>query len=136
MENFSGYVIYPAFDQIVDINRRMVETFGGSFVPPNNLLNHGSLDYILDAISGSVFGYELYPSLVEKASALGYRIIRGHVFNNGNKRTAIQATWEFLQSNGVQIYLDDSIKVLAVKVADHKGTYEEFLEWVQQHIGG
>ncbi len=57
--------------QIIEINRRMLNTFGGLFVETNgNLLNSAPLHYTLEAIQTPIFGQELYPTLIEKAAAL------------------------------------------------------------------
>ena len=64
------------FEEVVEINRRMVLTYGGFFVEgDDNLANPGSLTYVLQAIQGSYFGHNPYPTLIEKAAALAWRII-------------------------------------------------------------
>ena len=77
---------------IVQINRRMIAEFGGlPFVEPDNMVNPGSLEHVLVEIQDSIFGYERFPGIVEKAAALEWRINTGHVFNDANKRTATEA---------------------------------------------
>ncbi len=51
MEGFGGEVAYPTVEQMCDVNRRMIESFGGRFVSPYNLHNQGALEYILAAVS-------------------------------------------------------------------------------------
>jgi death-on-curing protein len=46
---------------------------------------------------------ELYPTLVEKASALGFSLIQNHPFVDGNKRTGHAAIEIFLVLNGFEI---------------------------------
>jgi death-on-curing protein len=48
-------------------------------------------------------GEELYPTIVEKASALGYSIIKNHPFIDGNKRAGHAAMEVFLVLNGFEI---------------------------------
>jgi len=109
----------------------MVEGFGGLFIPPNNLLNLDALEYILDAVSSSLFG--MYSTLKEKAAALAYHIISRYVFNDGNKRTGSHIALEFLRANGIDIFLDESIAELTVAVAKNEATQEELLQWLHQH---
>lgn len=46
---------------IVEINRQAIAEFGGLFLEADdNLVNPGSLEYILEAVWGSMFGVELY----------------------------------------------------------------------------
>ena len=80
MEEFGKEIAYPTIEQICEVNRRMIEEFGGLFVPPNNLLNLDALEYILSAIKVTVYGREIYSTLKEKASAIAYYIISRHVF--------------------------------------------------------
>lgn len=48
-------------------------------------------------------GKELYPTLIEKASALGFSLIMNHAFIDGNKRIGHQAMETFLIFNGYEI---------------------------------
>lgn len=63
MEDPSGQVvIYPTVEQICQVNRRMIQEFGGVFVPPHNLLNRNTLEYVLAAVRYPVAGLGLYPN--------------------------------------------------------------------------
>ncbi len=48
-------------------------------------------------------GAELYPTLVAKAAALGFSLIQGHPFVDGNKRIGHAAMEVFLVMNGLEI---------------------------------
>lgn len=137
MESPSGEIAYPKPEQIYEVNRRMIETYGGRFDLPQNLLNPAALEYVLAAISSSFFSVEPYPTLKDKAAALAYHIITRHVFMDGNKRTGVHISWEFLRSNGVEITLDDTVIDLAVAVADGSKELDHFLGWLhdQQQPG-
>ena len=58
------------------------------------------LDYLLDIPFTSFDNKEKYRSLEEKAAALFYHAIKDHLFENGNKRTAVILTMIFLFING------------------------------------
>lgn len=131
MEDAGGEVVYPAVEQICEINRRMVEEFGGLFIPPDNLLNLDALEYILDAVKSSLFG--TYSTLKEKAAAIAYHIISRHVFHDGNKRTGSHIAWEFLRANGVNLFIEPSVVELTVAVAKKEATQEELLRWLREH---
>ena len=78
---------------IVEINRRMISHFGGIFFQgDDNLANRGSLEYVLAEIYGSLYGQELYPDIFQKAGLIAWRIIVGHIFHDGNKRTGMEKT--------------------------------------------
>jgi len=127
-------IVFPTLEQIVQVNRRMIELWGGSFSPPNNFHNRSSLEYILSAIAFTIYGHVLYTTLEEKAVALGYEIITTHVFLDGNKRTGIYMTWSFLMTNGRNMGLDMSIVRLTEGMANGDNSREDFLRWVQNRL--
>jgi len=133
MEAFGSGVVYPTIEQIIDVNRQMIKTSGGSFTPPDNFHNRNSLEYILDAIANPIFKQFLYPSLLEKAAALAYEIISCHVFLDGNKRTGIHIAWEFLRSNNMPIFLDSTIENLAINLANGTATRDDLLLWLRDN---
>jgi death-on-curing protein len=133
MEDPGSNVVYPSIDQIVDVNRQMIELAGGSFLPPDNLRNRNSLAYILVAIAYPIGGEFLFPTLKEKAAALAHQVITRHVFVDGNKRTGIHIAWEFLKSNGIDIYLDETVIDIAVALATGGATRDDLLIWLHNH---
>jgi death-on-curing protein len=133
MEEPGRQITFPALQQIVEVNRRMIEVSGGSFVPPDNLRNRGSLEYILEAIAEPVFGVHQFQSMKEKAAALGHAIISRHVFVDGCKRTGVHAAWAFLRANNAGVSLDHTIEQLAVDMADGVATRDDFLAWLHSH---
>lgn len=80
-------------------------------------------------------GDELYPTIVEKASALGFSLIQNHPFADGNKRTGHAAMETFLVVNGYQINasVDEQVNTI-LKVASSEMSREEFTEWLRAHI--
>jgi death on curing protein len=126
-------IVYPSEEQICYVNRRMIQTSGGLFVPPDNLIDRASLSYILDAITAPVFGREMYPSLIDKAAALLFYIISRHVFFDGNKRTAAYIAWEFLNANGCSVSLDTSVVELAENIAADRAGYAQAVTWIIKH---
>lgn len=48
------------------------------------------------------FGQDAYPTLIDKAAALLHALAAHHLFYDGNKRTAQQATITFLERNGLR----------------------------------
>jgi death-on-curing protein len=76
---------------VIEINRRMIQEFGGLFFEyDNNLLHPGALEYVLAEINGYLFGEELYPDIFQKAGLIAWRINTGHIFHDGNKRTSMK----------------------------------------------
>jgi len=71
VENSSPKIALPTFEQIVRLNKLLIEQPGGKFVPPENLHYADGLYWALGAINEtSLYGIPLYPSLSDKASLL------------------------------------------------------------------
>lgn len=77
------------------------------------------------------FGHELYPTLAAKAAYLFIHIASGHIFSNGNKRTASLCLDAFALVNSCYLTIsNEEIQVLARSVASYKKngrTFEEIL---------
>jgi death-on-curing protein len=131
MEEFGTEIAYPTIDQICEINRRMIQESYGLFVPPDNLLNRNSLEYILTTVEFPF--YDMYTTPKEKAAAIAYSIITRHIFNDGNKRTAIQTAYEFLRLNNVNLFLHSSIVELSENIAENRATQDQLLKWLHEH---
>jgi death-on-curing protein len=77
---------------------------------------------------------DLYPSLLEKAAALGFSIIMNHPFVDGNKRTGHAATETFLVLNEVEINasVDEQERVVLALASSQLGR-EVFVEWLRRN---
>ena len=121
-------------DEIVEINRRMIDKFGGVFfLGDRNLASPGSLEHVLEEIEGSLFGQEIHPTIIEKSAAIGWRIIiAGHIFHDGNKRTGMEACRLFLDLNGYTMKIDREVVDVALKIATSAMQFPEFVHWLEQ----
>lgn len=88
---------YLTRKMLTTFNERVIEAHGGRFVPPENLLND-RLDYVVDMVQDD----DRYEGIVKKAAFYFVKIAQGHMFNDGNKRTALAAMQVFLNLNGYQ----------------------------------
>jgi death-on-curing protein len=81
-------------------------------------------------------GSDLYPTLHDKAAALGFALIQGHAFIDGNKRIGHAAMEVFLVLNGQQILADVDLQEHTIlAVASGAMTRNELLEWLTLHTG-
>jgi death-on-curing protein len=80
-------------------------------------------------------GNELYPSLAEKAAALGFSLIQNHPFADGNKRTGHAAMESYLALNGYEIgaSTDEQVEVI-LSLASGKLSRDEFTAWLSNHV--
>lgn len=67
------------------INQMSIEQHGGNFNPPNNLLNEGSIAYVVEAVQSTVFGQAACPELQDKAGLYMFSIISNHAFSDGKQ---------------------------------------------------
>ena len=77
----------------------------------------------------------IYPSLIEKVSALGFSLINNHPFIDGNKRIGHAAIEVTLLMNGYEIKADvDTQEAVILAVAASEMNRESFLEWLKMHV--
>ncbi|WP_103380657.1 type II toxin-antitoxin system death-on-curing family toxin [Pseudonocardia dioxanivorans] len=77
----------------------------------------GLVESALHRPQATVFGQDAYPDMWTKAAALLQSLATNHAFVDGNKRTALAATYAFLQLNGHRLTMsnDEAVDlVLAV----------------------
>jgi death-on-curing protein len=80
-------------------------------------------------------GSDLYPTVVHKAVALGFALIQGHPFIDGNKRIGHAAMSVFLVLNGFNISADvDVQESVVLAVASGTLSREERRDWLAQHL--
>lgn len=91
------------------------------------VLNENLLQSPLLAIRNDIF----YPNLLNKAAFLFFSIIQNHCFVDGNKRTALVLTAEFLALNGV---IEDDVdsfvrknENIAVSIAEGSLTKDDII---------
>lgn len=111
-------------DQIVELNRNIVQEYGGTF----GFQNEGNLDFLLAKL-------ENMPDLFKKAAELVCGIIRGHPFTDGNKRTAFGSAKIFLEGNGISIkFTDSDVENFAIDIAKSEDlTIKEVEIWIREH---
>jgi death-on-curing protein len=123
------------FDDIVEINRRMILEFGGEPISTGeNTVNPSSLHFALGTLQGDLFGTPLFPSLAAKAASLAWHIIAGHVFLDGNKRTGMEAARMFLDLNGMHLPIDEEIIEKGERIANGSLSLHEFVDWLSSRV--
>ncbi len=80
------------------------------------------------------FGQAAYPTLLDKAAALLHALAAHHLFFDGNKRTATQATIRFLRENGLEPdWTDQEAYDFVLEVAQDKHDVESVAQWLDTH---
>lgn len=124
-------MIYLTLDQIFELHKRIIEQSGGAV----GVRDFGVLESALAQPQMTFGDEELYPTLVEKASALGFSLVMNHLFVDGNKRVGHAAMEIFLVLNGYEIGASvEEQEELILRLAAGEIEREEFTEWAQKHI--
>ncbi|KYC40039.1 death-on-curing protein [Scytonema hofmannii PCC 7110] len=122
---------YLTLTEIVELYHRVIEQSGGSV----GIANTGGLESAIAQPQMTFGGEELYPTIIEKASALCFSLIKNHPFIDGNKRIGHAAMEVFLILNGYEINaaVDEQEQVI-LQVASGRLSRDEFTEWLRSHI--
>ena len=116
--------------EIVELHRRVIELSGGD----GGLRDLRALESATAQPRATFDGTDLYPTLIEKAAALGFSLALNHAFIDGNKRVAHAAMATFLALNGVEIVADvDDAERVMLALAAGELSREHFADWVRQH---
>ena len=115
----------------MDIYSRVMKQSGGAV----GILDLGALESAVAQPRMTFNGEELYPTIIEKASALGFSLIQNHPFVDGNKRAGHAAMESFLMFNGYEISasVDEQVEIV-LGVASGKIDRYAFMDWLRKHI--
>ena len=126
---------YLTLVEVLDLHRQIISQSTGT-------LGIRDLDLLKSAIAQprmSFGGEDLYPTVIEKAIALGFSMIMNHPFVDGNKRTGHAALETFLILNGLEISASlnsegqNSLEALEWLLVQNESNLR-LDEWVHFHI--
>jgi death-on-curing protein len=121
---------YLTLIEILELHHRIIEQSGGTL----GIHNLGLLESAIAQPYMTFGGEDLYPSLIEKAGALGFSVIMNHPFADGNKRTGHAAMEVFLILNGMEIIASvDEQEQIILAVASGQAGREVFVNWLIGH---
>ena len=122
---------YLTLSEVLEVHRRVMAQSGGAA----GLMQLPALEAALAQPQMTFGGEDLYPTLVDKAAALGYALIKNHPFLDGNKRTGHAAMEVFLVLNGYEIRATvDEQEHVMLQVAASEIDREEFTTWLRMHV--
>jgi len=124
-------VRYLALNEVLELYRRIMGQTGGLV----GIRDLNALESALAQPRATFGGVDLYPTAVDKASALGFSLIQNHPFTDGNKRIGHAAMETFLVLNGFEIdaSVDEQEQVI-LDVASGKMGRQELTEWLRAHV--
>lgn len=116
--------------EVLALHRRILAETGGQ----PGVRDLGAIASAVSQPRVSIGGFDAYPTVIEKAVALGYSLIRNHGFLDGNKRVAHAAMEVLLVLNGLEIRASvDEQERLMLSLAAGKTSRAELVEWLRIH---
>jgi death-on-curing protein len=117
--------------EVLALHRQIIEQSKGAM----GIRDLGSLESALAQPRMTFAGEDLYPTIVDKASALGFSIVMNHPFIDGNKRTGHATMETFLLLNGLEInaYVDEQERVI-LALASGELERDAFTKWLQGSV--
>ena len=121
---------YLTLEQVYRLQERALADKGG--MP--GVRDAGAVESAVAQPQMTFGGEDLYPTLAEKAAALGFSLIKNHAFADANKRVGHAAMETFLVMNGHEFtaHVDEQERII-LAVAGSTMEREEFTEWVMAH---
>lgn len=128
-------------EDIIDFHHELAEKYVVDVAADKNAEADNSMPRIESALSSvfaDYFGYEPYPTLIEKAAALLYFLAKDHCFHDGNKRVAVHSMETFLYIHNVILSAPDTESVI-IKIASSDPSDKDFIigetvEWLKKWI--
>ena len=117
--------------EVLDLHRLIIEKSKGA----RGIRDLGALKSAIAQPRMTFARKDLYPTIVDKASALGFSMVMNHPFVDGNKRTGHAAMETFLILNGLEINADvDGQESVILALAAGELERDAFTHWLQQSV--
>ena len=113
---------------ILLLHEKSIDDFGGS----HGIRDIGLLEAALARPFQTFGGADLYPTIIEKAAALGESLIKNHPFVDGNKRTGLLAMLSFLIENQYLPKAEpDSLYNFVIEISTGTLSFDEIVAWLK-----
>ena len=117
-------------EEVIYIHSEAVKRSGGS----DGIRDMGLLESAVNAPFQSFGGYDVYPTIYEKAARLGFGLAQNHAFVDGNKRVAALAVLMFLKGNDIEIECTEfELFSMFYKLAASEVTFDDLVDWIKKH---
>ncbi|PSB41542.1 type II toxin-antitoxin system death-on-curing family toxin [Chamaesiphon polymorphus] len=122
---------YLTLAEVIELHSRIIEQTAGS----GGIRDMGALESAIAQPRMTFGGEELYPTIIEKASALGFSIVMNHPFVDGNKRAGHAAMETFLVLNRLEIkaVVDEQERPILALAAGELDR-DAFTNWLRQNV--
>jgi death on curing protein len=122
---------FLTLEEVLELHSQIILQTGGS----TGIRDFGALQSAVAQPRMTFDSKDLYPSLEEKAAALGFSLICNHPFVDGNKRIGHAALETFLVLNGytLEASREDS-ETFILNVAMGTCTRSNMVNWIREHL--
>ena len=133
MEGIEGEFLTP--QDIIEIHDAIIDDSElndeKGFIDVDGSLFEGAVYSIFAGFAG----YDVYPSIEEKAARLCYNLITGHTFLNANKRTAMMSMLMTLEINGKNNKYDQNALFDVINgIGSGNVSYENLLAFISPDL--
>jgi death-on-curing protein len=119
-----------SFQSAVRVHDRLIEKFGGS----KGVRDESLLKSVLNRLFATFDGIDVYPSAIEKATALFESLIINHPFMDGNKRIAYALMEILLRLGGLQLEATKEEKyAMVINASTGQIRFDDIKEWLEQN---
>ena len=119
-----------SISEVIQIQKILIEEFGGS----PGIRDYDLLESALSRPYATYDGMELYPTILEKASAILESLCINHPFVDGNKRIAYTVYRLLLLSEGADVAASEDEKYkLVIAVSSGNADFDSILQWTKDH---
>jgi len=122
---------FLSIENVILFHQKIIEETGGSA----GIRDRGLIESALNRGFMTYDGKDLYPSIIEKISAIAHSLISNHGFIDGNKRIGVAVMLIMLKMNNVKVrYAQKELIELGLKTAEGFMREKDILTWIKVHI--
>ncbi|EMP4352368.1 type II toxin-antitoxin system death-on-curing family toxin [Proteus mirabilis] len=123
-------MIWVSAQEVIAFHDRILQRFPGV----SGMSDPGRAEALIYRVQNRKH-YEGITDVFELAATYWVAIARGHIFNDGNKRTAFFVTMTFLYRNGIRIRdTDNTLENLTVEAATGEKTVDQLAKHLQNLV--
>ena len=117
--------------EVLSIHNILIDRFGGL----KGVRDLNALESEINRPLQTFDGKELYPTIIEKVSALIESIIKNHPFIDGNKRLGFTLCRLILLNNEMDLKADENEKyIFIIQIAENKLEHKQIADWIINHV--
>lgn len=117
-------------EDILKVHQFSIDRYGGG----NGVRDLGGVASAIARPFQTFGGNDLYPSVFEKAAALGESLIVNHPFIDGNKRTGFLAMASFMAEEGYFLKAtQEEAYNFTIQIASGIATFDQIVIWLKEN---